>query len=113
MVRSTIVFGTRRRCGDHFHVVYECPGCHEGGPAVGDETIFAGMCDETGEKYLVVTLRTIKLYRTSCIYFEVPTAAELISIHNLSLGCTGNSMSEIGFTEPARSPRLSTVSFFP
>ena len=27
MTHSTLIFGNLRRCGDHFHLEYECPDC--------------------------------------------------------------------------------------
>jgi hypothetical protein len=60
MTRSTLIFGALRRCGDHFHLEYECPDC--GAPRGLDENRTLGKlkCCFTNREFIVVAAPKIR-----------------------------------------------------
>jgi hypothetical protein len=70
MIRTTLVFGTLRPCGDHFHVQYNCLRC--GAPQDFEEnrTLGKSSCDIPGYEFIVVAplrIRQEGMYESNSI----------------------------------------------
>jgi hypothetical protein len=74
MTRTTLIFGTLRPCGDHFHLQYNCLRC--GAPQEFEEnrTLGKSSCDIPGQEFIVVAplkIRQEGVYETDSI-FRIP-----------------------------------------